>query len=116
MKLLSIPFALCIAFLEGNYYHPYLAVAASTTNTTTTTTTSSSSSSSLVASSVIFHNRGNKKVQERTKTRSRAGLRPLNTKDMLGAEDEEVMGHHVGGKFPTDHCRDCNVSSSIILL
>jgi hypothetical protein len=79
MKLLSIPFALCIAFLEGNYYHPYLAVAASTTNTTTTTTTSSSSSSSLVASSVIFHNRRNKKVQERTKTRSRAGLRPLNT-------------------------------------
>jgi hypothetical protein len=35
---------------------------------------------------------------------------------MLGAEDKEVMGHHVGGKFPTDHCRDCNVSSSIILL
>ena len=66
----------------------------------------------MASSDILFHNRGNKE-QERTK-RSR-GLR-VKTKDMLGAEDKEVMGHHVGGKFLNDHRHDCNVPSSIILL
>jgi alpha-tubulin suppressor-like RCC1 family protein len=51
MKLLSIPFALCIAFLESSYHYPYLAAAASITNTTSISSSSSSSSSTHITSS-----------------------------------------------------------------